>query len=298
MSKVPRHSSKNKSVSYTSHDIDEALLPFEQALVAHFPSKEQIILRARQRKQRQKLGTSAFVLALSSSILLFWWNPAYQTQQWTTAVGETQQINLSDGSQVQLNTDSKVLVKMRLRSREVQLQQGEATFHVGHLPDSLRKLERPFTVQAGQLYIEDIGTVFNVRLYSEQHAVVSVLQGKVRVSTLTTPAQRIDLEQNQSIHNQAAQLGEMKIVNAQAQTAWHNGKIKFDKMDLNEVIQEFQRYANFNVQFNQPQIKNLKISGSFDLAKHQQFIQLLPTFAPVQVQQLPSGTWQISAKEK
>ncbi|KAA8730840.1 DUF4974 domain-containing protein [Acinetobacter qingfengensis] len=298
MSKTKHHSLKSKSVSYTSQDIDEALIPFEQALVAHFPSKEQIILRARQRRLRRKQGVSALLMVVSSSVFLFWWNPAYQTQQWTTKLGETRKINLSDGSQIHLNTDSKVLVKMHLRSREIQLQQGEATFHVGHLPNGLRKFERPFTVQAGQLHIEDIGTVFNVHRYSQHHAIVTVLQGKVRVSTRATPTQYIDLEKNQSIENHATLLGEMKYVNAQAQTAWHDGVIKFDHMPLGDVIREFQRYATFQVDFNQPQAEQLKISGSFDAAQSQQFIELLPNFAPVQVRQLSSGTWQISTRKK
>ncbi|GAA5008110.1 hypothetical protein GCM10023206_14460 [Acinetobacter puyangensis] len=296
MSKTQPNSSKSRLVSYTGRDIDDALEPFEQALVANLPSKEQIILRARQRKLRKKLGTSALVLVASSSFLL-WLNPAYQTEQWSTALAENQTIDLSDGSQIQLNTQSKVVVKMRLHSREIQLQQGEATFHVGHLPDRWRIFERPFTVQAGQLSIRDIGTVFNVRRYSEQHAVVTVLQGKVRVSTLAEPKHFVDLEHNQSIENHATQLGQLKTVNAQAQTAWHKGQLKFDNMTLADVMQEFQRYSTFKVVFSQKKIEQLKISGSFETAQYQQFIQLLPDFAPVQVQQLPSGTWQITSRE-
>jgi ferric-dicitrate binding protein FerR (iron transport regulator) len=52
-------------------------------------------------------------------------SPAY-----ATAVGERRIIILSDGSRVELNTNSKIIVRYRNRMRRIELVKGEALFNV------------------------------------------------------------------------------------------------------------------------------------------------------------------------
>lgn len=95
----------------------------------------------------------------------------------STAVGERRHIVLADGTAVDLNTDSKIRVKMTDSLRKVTLVQGEVLLGVTHDV-------RPFEVHAGAGVLRDIGTTFNVRRIDDVTN-VAVLEGEVQVSLET-----------------------------------------------------------------------------------------------------------------
>src|SRR5256885_389029 len=100
----------------------------------HLPTPEEIEQAAAQRqklRQRRALraGTAAALAALA---LLLWADPALQRQTLATAVGQLQSWQLADGSEVRLNTGSRVQVAQHLRSRRLVLDQGEASFEGSH----------------------------------------------------------------------------------------------------------------------------------------------------------------------
>jgi len=82
--------------------------------------------------------------------------------------GELRDLVLPDQTQVRLNADSRLRVRMGWFSRKVELLQGEATFDIA-------RDRRSFEVQVNGLQIRDIGTVFDVsrRLQSTRIGVVS-----------------------------------------------------------------------------------------------------------------------------
>src|SRR2546427_5200773 len=87
----------------------------------HLPTPEEIEQAAAQRqklRQRRALraGTAAALAALA---LLLWADPALQRQTLATAVGQLQSWQLADGSEVRLNTGSRVQVAQHLRSRQI-----------------------------------------------------------------------------------------------------------------------------------------------------------------------------------
>ena len=79
------------------------------------------------------------------------------TEDYATAVGETREVKLADGSIITLNTGTRVGVTYSPGAREVWLEYGEATFTVAPQP------ERPFNVSAGRRQFQAVGTRFNLR---------------------------------------------------------------------------------------------------------------------------------------
>src|SRR5262249_4284338 len=61
-----------------------------------------------------------------------------------TAIGEQREVKLPDNSRIMMNTGTRMGVDYSLRSRDVSILYGEASFRVTHEPD------RPFTVHAGK----------------------------------------------------------------------------------------------------------------------------------------------------
>jgi transmembrane sensor len=72
-----------------------------------------------------------------------------------TKPGQRQDIALNDGTRIELNGATRLLLD-HANPRRATLESGEATFHVRHDPHD------PFTLRSGALTVQDVGTVFNV----------------------------------------------------------------------------------------------------------------------------------------
>ena len=92
-----------------------------------------------------------------------------------TEAGQTRRINLTDGSVVQLNSDSRIRLTYGDVKREIQLLRGEARFSVA--PDAAR----PFDVYASAQSFQSMGGVFDVRIAGPDHVALIVTEGDVRV---------------------------------------------------------------------------------------------------------------------
>ena len=90
------------------------------------------------------IGTAAYVTTRPSHDQIF-----------ATPVGGRETITLSDGSQIELNTNSEL--RLPKGSRQATLVRGEAYFQIKH------DLQHPFTLDAGDHRIIDLGTRFVVR---------------------------------------------------------------------------------------------------------------------------------------
>lgn len=88
-----------------------------------------------------------------------------------TAPGERRQVALADGSRIEINGGTRVILD-RERPRFARLERGEALFRVVHDP------ARPFEVEAGEARLRDLGTVFNV-VHERGTLEVAVSEGEV-----------------------------------------------------------------------------------------------------------------------
>ncbi len=293
--------------------IDEALAPFADLLRQQLPTPDEIEQTAAARRrvprtaQRTAAATAAAVAALA---VLLWADPALQRQTLATAVGERSTTVLADGSEVRLNTGSRVEVAQHLRSRRLVLVAGEASFQVAHAPwhGIAAGLERPFTVQAGRAVVEDIGTVFNVRRYGEEEQVghagggqgtgVAVLKGRVRVHTAAGDAPPVELAAGESLHippRGALPAPRPTPEAAAAAQAWRDGWLVLDATPLSAAVAEMQRHRAAPIVLADAQTAALRVSGQFHLDRLDQLIDLLPRLAPVQVLRQADGSVHIGA---
>lgn len=279
--------SSHDSATTQAAESQDALTPFAQALREHFPSKEALLHQARQQVQRRRKIKKAIAgTTLTATMALTWvLDPVLYEQDLHTAIGDHSQQRLADDTWVTLNTNTVLHVEYRLRSRQVQLKQGEALFNVKHG-------WRPFTVLAGQACIRDIGTIFNVRQLGDDIA-VTVLEGAVKVSTA---GHAQILHTNQAIMVNQHQLSPVQTVEAEHTVAWQHGKLMFDGTPLYHVIADIQRYHPSPIKLADKTAGQFRMSGEYDIAGIPALLEALPQIANVSVAKQADGTIIIRSK--
>ncbi len=187
------------------------------------------------------LSVLAFLIGGSRATLEFFW-----PNQYGTIVGEQRAIELTDGSIIHLNTQSRVRVAFTQESRDVYLSEGQAIFKVKH--DAMR----PFRVHVGEAVIQAIGTQFDVRRLADRTN-VAVIDGLVQIIARpvedSDPAALAHLPASTRIPagEEASIVIDGRItphqtVDAVEVNAWQQRRLIFRKNTLAEIVAEFNRY--------------------------------------------------------
>ncbi len=147
--------------------------------------------------------------------------------------GNSLPVTLPDGSQIILNSNSKLSYSKSFGegSREVALQ-GEAFFEVAH--DTIR----PFVISAGVTQVEVLGTSFNVSAYDDQKEIaVTVATGKVKFSVPKTKEEiKLTAGQRGQFNKTDFQLA--GTINTDVNfLSWKTKKLIFIENDLQSVVQ-------------------------------------------------------------
>jgi transmembrane sensor len=178
---------------------------------------------------------------------------------YTTQLGERPVLRLSDGTRIQLNTDTQVQTDVTRVARTVTLERGEAFFEVVH--DD----KRPFVVIAGNRRITDLGTKFSVRRDGDNVRVI-VTEGQVRVDILNAPAPSAPVFANEG-NIVVAKADETLVVpkslkDMAGDLSWRNGMLVFDQETLSSVAEQFNRYNRRRIVV-QGRARDIRIGGSF-----------------------------------
>ena len=134
--------------------------------------------RMRRRKRSSALHGAliAIVFALAVVVIgLVYLIAPSGNRSLATDIGEQRTLTLPDGTRVQLNSNTRLLVKYDEQLRKVILKRGEAWFNVA------KQAQRPFVVEAGGQEIVALGTAFVVRS-RENVMSVTLLAGRVAVT--------------------------------------------------------------------------------------------------------------------
>jgi transmembrane sensor len=199
-----------------------------------------------------------------------WWNGV--PVHWTTAQGESREIVLQDGTRVQLDADSDLVVKLGARVRRASLVRGEALFSVVH------DASRPFEVKIGRGRITDLGTRFDLEVLHDSTR-VAVFEGRVGVATaqgevLLTPGQGSGYDAK----------GALLPVSEVGDSAWlwEKGLRHFDEAPLADVVQRLARYHSIRFAFANPRLARLRLSGTFRMTDLPTFLRTLSAALPVE----------------
>lgn len=157
----------------------------------------------------------------------------------STSHGRQWQLTLPDGTKVWLNAAASLRYPTAFKgnTREVALT-GEAYFEVAH------NAAQPFVVKVGAMDVKVLGTHFNINAYSNEAAVrTTLLEGSVEVRKndqhkLIVPGKQAVVAGN-SI--------EVITANTAQVTAWKDGIFNFDKLSLEDVMRQLERWYDIKV---------------------------------------------------
>jgi transmembrane sensor len=196
-------------------------------------------------------------------------------------LGERPILRLSDGTRIQLNSDTQVQTNVDGSARTVKLERGEAFFEVVH------DAKRPFVVLAGNRRITDLGTKFSVRRDGDNVRVI-VTEGKVRVDILDAPATAapiIAISGNVVVAKAEGTLVASKSAQDIADDlGWRTGMLVFDQETLASAADQFNRYNRRRLVVKGG-ARNIRIGGSFRADNVDVFALLVRTALGLKVTQ-------------
>ena len=162
---------------------------------------------------------------------------------------------LADGTKVFLNAGTTLSYPDRFvgKNREITLS-GEAYLVVA------KDAKHPFIVNAGDVKIQVLGTVFNVNAYPEGEWVrTTLVEGKVQTECNN---QNITMEPGTQVaYNRMSQIVDYRPVNVDLYTSWIEGYYDFEEMELGELMQIISRWYDIPIDFESADLKRIKFSG-------------------------------------
>jgi transmembrane sensor len=236
----------------------------------------------------------AATLALAA-ITATQYRPAIPDQEpaavvYETGRGEQRQLTLPDGSVVALGPEVRLEVRLEPARRAFNLTRGEAIFTAAHDP------KRPFLVYAGSGWIEDIGTVFDVRS-DPDNVTVTVIQGEVEVGGPGSSAgSNLILARNQQV-SFGATTGPVRTVDATLTTGWRAGQVAYVNQPLEKVVSDLRRYSMKDIVLQDPSVGALRYTGTVSVDELDHWAEGLSRVYPVQIQ-LAGDRLLIAAKRK
>jgi hypothetical protein len=150
---------------------------------------------------------------------------------------------LPDGTVAWLNASSSLRYPLKFSPNERLVEmQGEAAFKVVH------NALQPFRVKVGKQMIEDIGTEFNIKAYSDDPEIkTTLIEGSA--SIITGLNKTIIKAGELSSVDVFTQKNTMSKADLEIASAWRNGLFSFKDADIKMVMKDISRWYNVEVKY-------------------------------------------------
>lgn len=204
-----------------------------------------------------------------------------QVALFETGVGEQRIVELSDGSSVELNTDTSVQIAFTRGERAVKLARGEAHFAVA------KDKRRPFAVTAGSTVVAAVGTAFTVRRREGDLVEVTVEEGTVALASSQPPAvtketspdsaplAHLTAGQSVMLKESVETVQQLPKAELDRKLAWRKGVLVYSGEPLQEVIAEISRYTDIEIEIADPALAAKPVAGYFPVSRIDGLFQAL-----------------------
>ena len=211
-----------------------------------------------------------------------------EAETFASAFGERRSVQLSDGSLLELNTDSRVKVSYTSHVRRISLEKGQARFQVA--PHS----SRPLIVRVGDHQVIALGTAFDVR-WTDGRVAIVLVEGHVAVLpaedsyTTATSSRAVTLEPGEKLEFESSTFAVKSTVRLDREEAWVKGRVVFDSTRLGAAVAEINRYAPRRLTLVNPALADLRISGTFSVDDPGAFARAIAQMFSLQVIEAPDS---------
>jgi transmembrane sensor len=194
-----------------------------------------------------------------------------------TGLSEQRIVDLTDGSQVTLNANSRVVVQFDEDVRKITLKRGEVLFDVA------KDRSRPFVVIAGDRKVIAVGTSFEVRREEPAGSTfaVTLVEGHVAIEPISSPDALPGASGNgvtllnpgERLRFAGATNETLDSPSIERVTAWRRGQLIFDNTSLAEAAAEFNRYGSRKLAIDGTAAQSLRVGGVFKISDPYSFAQ-------------------------
>ena len=185
--------------------------------------------------------------------------------------GGEYQVELSDGTKVWLNADTKLKTPITFAGHERRVfLSGEAYF------DVTKDATKPFIVETDMGDVQVYGTEFNVRNYmSDKQRKTTLVEGSIgfsnsRITEIKLkPGYQLTLTEGEA----HPQIERVKVSN---EVAWKYKRFCFENMSLEAIAKDLERWYDVEIVFADPNLKKLEFSGN--ISRYSEITTLLRFF--------------------
>ena len=270
-------------------------------LLPALAAEGRVVIPQRDRPARARwtpgwVAAGAFAAA-AVAVAAFWLGrPGMGPERIASPVAQRRAFMLSDGTRVELNANTSLLVENGRAERRVRLADGEAFFEV------TKDKSRPFIVETPAGSVRVTGTQFDVRTEATSELIVTVVEGSVQVRpgadaaaqsegpVMLGPGDRL------SVAEGSVDLTALSADALEDDMAWREGKMVCVHMPLSELLSRVAHFHGRSITTT-PGASDLKISGRTSLDDCDQFFKDLEFIEPkVHVTIGPDGAARVSLR--
>ena len=247
---------------------------FRKGAVDILPDDEKMTLGRRiERKIRRHIlfvryakWAAAASIALLISIGYLWYSTrsTKPTIHYNIVVIETlnrkkQKVVLPDSTVVWLNANSRLEYQENFNENRFVRMEGEALFDVANITD------KAFTINALELEVTVVGTIFNINAYKNETEIVTTLvEGEI---VLNFDNEKVIMKQEnneqQVVFNKNSKEISFENVDTELFTSWVKGLYKFENASFEQIAKQFERMYGIEISFENDRLKKILFTGTF-----------------------------------
>jgi transmembrane sensor len=222
------------------------------------------------RTHRRAVLAGAGSLAAAGAVFAVWQEAGAGTYE--TGVGEQKHAVLPDGTQVFLDTDTKIRTRFDSDTRAVALERGRCNFHLREND------QRPFVVDAAIDRVIATRCTFDVRRDGNDVSVV-LTQGAAEVTSKADTAHTALRAGDRFVRGSRGNRTDRP--NLVPLLAWQTGQAVFENETVSGAIREMNRYSVVKITVNDTDVGKLRISGVYRVGDNVAFAHSIASLLPV-----------------
>ena len=279
----PRHAAAVARVEKSLALLDQMpaiRVPLEASLASNSKSKRSKLRSRTPGHLVPWRWTAGLAAALIFGVLIWRLVPTTESslENYAADTITAKRVGLSDGSVVDLNSNSQLQVRFLAEKRQLTLASGEAHFQVAH------DAAHPFVVTAHGISVRAVGTAFNVRLDGEKVDVI-VTEGRVTIERLQDASSSAaallpilaagERTQITAAFVSAPQIEKIAPEAVRTLLSWQDRMMTFTNTPLREMVARINRCNMTQLVLGDVELGDRKIGGVIDLSQVEAFVHLL-----------------------
>ncbi|MEM9161386.1 MAG: FecR domain-containing protein, partial [Verrucomicrobiota bacterium] len=253
-------------------------------------SEVQEVLQKSSRKRRGLAPIFGYSLAAAASIALVIFGMSFLRtgEVYRTEIAQIESRILEDGTRVTMDAGTRIRLLLDDVERKVVLLSGSIVFDVDN------EDPRPFSVEAGESLIRDIGTVFSVSLREDlsddnglERVAVAVEEGVVDIYHKEEPNKAlVRLKAGDQALYQPMFEEEPIAANSPTEApfaSWRERQFHYRNQPLGEVLADLQRHYAGEIVFVGEGLGEMTVSGTISVERLEKSIYALEQVLPLKV---------------